>query len=98
MAILAKLAKSLKDNHMTIKSVSSTVAKNNFGQVLEDITENRVRYFVERHGVPKVVILGLEDFSNLLDNNTEREQIQNLLQEIRPQYHIGRSLKIDSAS
>jgi prevent-host-death family protein len=83
---------------MTVKSISSTAAKNNFGQLLEDVTENRVRYFVERHGVPKAVIISLEDFSNLLRNDSERQRIQNLLQEIRPRYRIGRSLSNDSES
>ncbi len=81
---------------MTIKRITSTIAKNNFGQVLEDIAENKVRYLVERHGIPKVVILSLDDFSNLLNNDTERTLIHHILQEIRPQYNIGCPLDIQS--
>jgi len=79
---------------MAIKSISSTTAKNNFGQVLEDINQNHVQYVIERHGIPKAVLISLEEFSNLLSNDKDRRQFQSILREIRPQYHIGQPLNV----
>lgn len=79
---------------MVIKSISSTTAQNNFGQVLEDVAQNQIRYIVERRGIAKAVILGLEDFSELLNNVTDQERLQTILKEVRPQYQLGRVLEI----
>jgi prevent-host-death family protein len=82
---------------MTLKSVSSTVAKNKFGQVLADVTQNSVRYIVERHGAPKAIILSLDDFSRLLSDDVDRENIQQIISEVRPTYEIGRTLQVESS-
>ncbi len=74
---------------MTTKSISSTKAQNNFGRVLDDVTHHQNRYVIERRGVPQVIILGLDDFASLLNNAEAREHMDNLLQELRPEYHLG---------
>ena len=64
---MAKLAKLdiFEESEMVTKSVSSTQAQNNFGQVLDDVTHNRTRYVVERRGVPQAILLSVEDFANI---------------------------------
>lgn len=74
---------------MTTKLINSTEAQNSFGQLLEDISNNRVRYVVKRFGVAKAVILSFDDFVQLLDNESERERIGTVLRELRPQYKLG---------
>jgi len=74
---------------MTTKSISSTKAQNNFGRVLDDITRNHTRYIVERRGIPQVIILGFDDFTGVLSDERERQQINAILKEIRPEYRLG---------
>lgn len=77
---------------MATKNISSTAAQNNFGQVLDDVTHNHTRYVVERRGVPQAIILSFDDFTYLLGNEQERQNMDNVLRDIRPEYHLGRVL------
>jgi len=77
---------------MSTKTISSTQAKNNFGQVLEDVTRNHTRYIVERHGVPQVIVLSFDDFAYLLSDANERRQMDAVIKELRPEYNLGRVL------
>jgi PHD/YefM family antitoxin component YafN of YafNO toxin-antitoxin module len=74
---------------MTIKSVSSTEAQNNFGRVLDDVTLNRARYIIKRRGVSQAIILSFDDFAHMLRDDGERRQMDSVLRELRPQYSIG---------
>lgn len=80
---------------MSVKSISSTIAKNKFGQVLEDVTQNDVRYIIERHGIAKAVIISIEDLTNLLSDEEDRERIKKIVNEVRPQYEIGRPVNVE---
>jgi prevent-host-death family protein len=77
---------------MSTKTISSTQAKNNFGQVLEDVTRNHTRYIVERHSVPQVIVLSFDDFAYLLSDANERRQMDAVLKELRPEYNLGQVL------
>lgn len=77
---------------MTAKRISSTEAQNNFGQVLDDVTRNRTRYIIERRRVPQVIILSFDDFAYLLENDGERQQMNAILRELRPEYRLGRAV------
>ena len=79
---------------MVTKSVSSTQAQNNFGQVLDDVTHNHTRYIVERRGVPQAILLSVEDFANILDDESKRQQLGAILREVRPEYQLGRVLYV----
>ena len=83
---------------MVTKSVSSTRAQNNFGQVLDDVTHNHTRYIVERRGVPQAVLLSFEDFSRILDDEGKRQQMGAILREIRPEYRLGQVLAASAVS
>ena len=81
---------------MATKSISSTKAQNNFGRVLDDITQNHARYIVERRGIPQVVILSFDDFADVLNDDLEREQMHTVLRELRPKYQLGQVVKPQS--
>ena len=74
---------------LAIKSVSSTQVQNNFGQVLDDVTQNHTRYIVERRGSPKAIILSFDDFARILDDATERQEMGEIVKELRPAYEVG---------
>ena len=44
------------------KSVPAFIARTQFGQIQERVSENRDRFLVTRKGEAKAVILGVEDF------------------------------------
>lgn len=77
---------------MATRSISSTVAQNHFGRVLDDVTLNHTRYVIERRGVPQAIILSFDDFTYLLDNEQERQRMDNVLRELRPEYHLGQAI------
>jgi PHD/YefM family antitoxin component YafN of YafNO toxin-antitoxin module len=83
---------------MATKSISSTQAQNNFGRVLDDVTHNHVRYIVERRGIPQAIILSFGDFAYVLDDESERQQMEAILRELRPEYHLGQILNPPIAS
>ena len=74
---------------MATKSISSTQAKNNFGQVLDDVVRNHTRYVIERHGLPQAIVLSFDDFAQVLGDESERKKLGALLKEMRPEYSLG---------
>lgn len=78
---------------VTTKSISSTEAQNNFGQVMNDITQNQTRYIVERRGSPQAVILSFDDFSRIINDELERRNVNAILKEVRPTYELGRVIE-----
>lgn len=81
---------------MTTKSISSTKAQNNFGRVLDDVTHHHTRYIVERRGVPQVVILSFDDFAHVLNDEQERQHMDSVLRDLRPEYHLGKVVSLAS--
>jgi prevent-host-death family protein len=45
-----------------MKSVPAFLARTQFGQILERVSQNRDRFLVTKKGEAKAVILGVEDF------------------------------------
>ncbi len=80
---------------MPTKSISSTEAQNKFGQVVNDVIQNQTRYIIERHGHPQAIILSFEDFTHLLDDDRERQDMSAILKEVRPVYRLGRIIDHD---
>ena len=81
---------------MAIKSVSSTQAQKNFGQVLDDVTLNHTRYIVERRGTPNAVILSFDDFAKILNDAKERQEIGSIIRELQPEYGVGQVVSLKS--
>ncbi|HNT78070.1 MAG TPA: type II toxin-antitoxin system Phd/YefM family antitoxin [Anaerolineae bacterium] len=80
----------------TTKSISSTEAQNKFGQVLNDVTQHQTRYIIERRNNPQAIILSFDDFSRILNDELERQTINEMLKEVRPTYALGRVIDYDS--
>jgi len=74
---------------MSIKSISSTEAQNNFGRVLDDVTLNHARYIIKRRGIPHAIVLSFDDFAHMLREDSERRRMGSVLKELRPQYNLG---------
>lgn len=74
---------------MTTHSISSTQAKNNFGRILDDVTQNHVRYIIARRGAPQAIMISFNDFASILADEAERLQMTSVLRELRPQYSLG---------
>ncbi len=79
---------------LAIKSVSSTQAQNNFGQVLDDVTQNHTRYIVERRGNPNAVILSFDDFAKILNDAKERQEMGSVIRELQPEYGVGQVVNL----
>lgn len=79
---------------MAIKSVSSTQAQNNFGQVIDDVIQNHTRYIVERRGIPKAVILSFDDFARILNDAKERQEMGSIIRELQPEYGVGQVVNL----
>jgi prevent-host-death family protein len=48
-----------------METLTATIAQKNFGAVMRKIDRSPV--FVSQHGEPRAVILGLDDFRDLID-------------------------------
>jgi len=75
-----------------LKFILSTQAQNNFGRLLDDVSENRTRYVVKRFGHPKAVLISLEDFERLLAGEAEGEKYLRFLRESRLEYVLGETV------
>ena len=71
---------------MSIRTINSTEAQNNFGRLLDDVTERGVCYLVQRFGKVKAAIIPLDDFRRLVGPGTPAAQ---LLRETGPAYSLG---------
>ena len=71
---------------MSIKTINSTEAQNNFGQLLDNVSETGTQYLVQRFGKVKVAIIPLDDFRRLV---AQDNQATKLLRESGPEYTLG---------
>ncbi|ABQ92624.1 type II toxin-antitoxin system Phd/YefM family antitoxin [Roseiflexus sp. RS-1] len=78
---------------MATKTISSTIAQNNFGRILDDVIQNDSRYVIKRRGSSQVILLSLSDFERLLAaDDHERSAVGRLLREIAPVYRLGETV------
>jgi prevent-host-death family protein len=75
-----------------LRFIVSTQAQNNFGRLLDDVSENRTRYVVKRFGHPKAVLISLDDFERLLASEAEGEKYLRILRDNRPEYALGETV------
>lgn len=71
---------------MNVKTINSTQAQNNFGRLLDDVTEQGTRYLVQRFGKVKAAIVPLDDFRCLLGQD---DAVAHLLRETNTIYSLG---------
>ena len=74
------------------KVIASTEAQNNFGQILNDVTQNNTRYVVKRHDVAQAIIMSLSDFEHLLANQSEQSRMATMVRELAPVYTLGTAI------
>jgi len=77
---------------MATRTIASTPAQNHFGQILDDVIQNKTRYIVKRRGIPQVVVLSLSDLEQLLFDEQERSQMVNVVRELEPVYRLGEAV------
>jgi prevent-host-death family protein len=75
------------------KTITSTDAQNNFGQILNDVIQNNTRYIVKRRSSPQVIILSLSDFEQILTDGSEQEQMTKMIRELTPVYDLGNTIE-----
>lgn len=80
------------DRH--VKYVVSTVAQNNFGRLIDDVSTTGTCYVVRRHGKPKAVVISVEDFEKLLLSERGGEKLARALRESRTEYNLGETAEI----
>ena len=79
-------------NQPLTRFILSTEAQNNFGRLLDDVSVNGTRYVIKRFGMPKAVIVPLEDFERLLQDDSDARYTLQVLRESRTEYHLGESI------
>jgi PHD/YefM family antitoxin component YafN of YafNO toxin-antitoxin module len=88
---LAKLV-NWENMRMTTKVIASSEVQNNFGRILNDVTQNNTRFVVKRRNLPQAIILSLTDFEELLTNDGEQRRMASMVRELTPVYSLGEAL------
>lgn len=83
---------------METKTISSTIAQNNFGRILDDVVQNNTRYIVKRRTSSQVIMLSLADFQTLLRDAPAREAFSNLIHDLSPTYNLGEPISNGGAN
>ncbi len=79
---------------MPTKTISSTEAQNNFGRILDDVTQNSARYVIRRRNTSQAVLLSLAELEKLLGaTDSERQDVGRVLRELSPVYDLGQSVE-----
>lgn len=79
---------------MITKMIPSTEAQNNFGSILDDVTQNDTRYVIKRRNAPQAILLSLSDLQRILTaNEIERREIETVIEELSPVYNLGETVK-----
>lgn len=79
---------------MITKMIPSTEAQNNFGSILDDVTQNDTRYVIKRRNAPQAILLSLSDLQRILTaNKIERREIETVIEELSPVYNLGETVK-----
>jgi PHD/YefM family antitoxin component YafN of YafNO toxin-antitoxin module len=79
---------------MSTKTISSTEAQNNFGRILDDATQNAVRYVIQRRNNAQAILLSLSEFERLLNAQaSERQELSKTISELSPTYDLGNSFE-----
>jgi prevent-host-death family protein len=74
------------------KTIASTEAQNNFGQILNDVIQNNTRYVIKRRNLPQAIILSLSDFEQLMTNHSDQSKMVNMVRELVPAYKLGEEI------
>jgi PHD/YefM family antitoxin component YafN of YafNO toxin-antitoxin module len=79
---------------MQTKTISSTEAQNNFGRVLDDVTQNSARYIIRRRNSSQAILLSLTELERLLSAaDNERQDVGRVIRELSPVYDLGQPVE-----
>ena len=80
----------------TTKSVPAFEAKTHFGQLLDEVDRKGIRFLVKRRGKPVAVILGVEEFEDILEIAGEEadKAFQASLQQAKKEYELGETISL----
>lgn len=72
-------------------------ARQNFGQLLEQARYRGYRFVVERSGKPMAVVVGIEEWQNIVETLAELDDPEYLdsIKEARREIELGQSLSLD---
>ena len=82
------------------KVISSTDASNNFGSMIDEAARGRSYFIVTRMGKARAVVLGLEQYRDLLEDleikgEQNDPEFQSALAEAKKDFELGRSLSLE---
>ena len=77
---------------MKTRTINSTEAQNNFGQIIDAVVQDHTRFIVKRRNISQVVIMSLSDLSRLLSDASEREKMDSMIRELTPVYNLGETV------
>lgn len=85
-----------REHHMT-KVISAFKARQNFGQLLEQARYLGHRFVVERAGKPMAVVLGIEEWENIVETLAELADPEYLesIKEARREIALGQTLTLE---
>ncbi len=93
MLEFAKLANLEKTTMTQTKTIPSTDAQNNFGQILNDVVQNNTRYIIKRRTIPLAIVLSLSDFERIMASQDERKKMTHVVQELGYVYNLGETVQ-----
>ncbi len=78
---------------MATKTIGSTQAQNRFGEIMNDVTQNNIRYIIKRHNSSQAIILSLKDFKHICSNLGEQKTMLGIISEVSKPYCLGEAIQ-----
>ena len=81
----------------TTKAVPAFEAKTHFGQLLDEVDSRGSRFLVKRRGKPVAVIMGIEEFEDMLEVAEEEADpaFQVSLKKAKKEYELGETITLN---
>jgi len=78
------------------KAVAAFEAKTHFGQLLDEVDREGIRFVVKRRGKPVAVVMGVEEFEDLLEIAAEEADVdyQAGLKKAKREYELGETVTL----
>ncbi|HLB28866.1 MAG TPA: type II toxin-antitoxin system Phd/YefM family antitoxin [Dehalococcoidia bacterium] len=97
------MALQLEEGHMAnqqeivTKVVSAYKARQNFGRLLEEARFKNTRFLIQRSGRPMAMLLGIEEWENILETLAELADPEYLasIQEARREIELGQVVGLE---
>ncbi len=79
------------------KVISAFQARQNFGQLLDEARYKGLRFLVERAGKPMAVVIGIEEWENIMETLEELNDPEYLesVKEARREIELGQTLTLE---